>query len=246
MWPLAEIEIKKQVQDRSLLFWTVILPIAFIVFFIEIFTNEESQIPLVATQTITGMSVFFSAFIIISIVISFVKDREKGFVARLASTPLKPSMFLLGKSMPFIIIVIIQMLLLLLLGIFFYDLEVTNYLTYFLFIILLSIMTIAWGVAIALFSRTENTGVVVTQIIAMGTAVICGLWMPYESLPETFQTIGKLFPQYWAHQGLLNSVSQLSSNENIRNAALLLIAYTILGVGLALIGYRKYLKIARN
>lgn len=97
MWPLVRIESIKQVKDRSLLFWTILLPVASIILLIELFTSGSSQAQktLVASQSVTGMSVFFSTFVIISIVISFVKDREKGIVARLASTPLQPHNFFL-------------------------------------------------------------------------------------------------------------------------------------------------------
>lgn len=95
MWPLVRIESIKQVKDRSLLFWTILLPVASIILLIELFTSGSSQAQktLVASQSVTGMSVFFSTFVIISIVISFVKDREKGIVSRLASTPLQPHHF---------------------------------------------------------------------------------------------------------------------------------------------------------
>lgn len=101
MLPLAQIETLKQLKDKSLFFWTIILPIVSIILLIELFTTDSTNKTLVASQSVTGMSVFFSTFIIISIVISFVKDREKGIVSRLASTPLKPYNFFLGKSIPF-------------------------------------------------------------------------------------------------------------------------------------------------
>ncbi|WP_312887850.1 hypothetical protein [Bacillus stratosphericus] len=86
-------------KDRSLLFWTILLPVVSIILLIELFTSGSSQAQktLVASQSVTGMSVFFSTFVIISIVISFVKDREKGIVARLASTPLQPHNFFFWK-----------------------------------------------------------------------------------------------------------------------------------------------------
>ncbi len=76
MLPLAQIETLKQLKDKSLFFWTIILPIVSIILLIELFTTDSTNKTLVASQS-TGMSVFFSTFIIISIVISFVKDRKK-------------------------------------------------------------------------------------------------------------------------------------------------------------------------
>ncbi|WP_144594298.1 ABC transporter permease [Priestia flexa] len=246
MWPLARIETKKQIKDRSLLFWTILLPIGSIILLIELFTPDISKKTLVASQSITGMSVFFSTFVIISIVISFVKDREKGMVARLASTPLKSYSFFLGKCIPFFFIIVMQVLLLTILGVYLYDIKITQYGSYLVVILLLSMLVTSWGVAIAVFAKTENTGLVMTNIIALGTAVACGLWTPFEQLPSYLKTIGMIFPQYWAHQGLVNSVSTLPGGESLILVALVLIGYSALGFIVSLIGYRNYIKMARS
>ncbi|WP_273130572.1 ABC transporter permease [Bacillus weihaiensis] len=246
MWPLAHIETLKQIKDRSLLFWTILLPIGSIILLIELFTADSSQKTLVASQSVTGMSVFFSTFVIISIVISFVKDREKGIVARLASTPLKTYNFFLGKSIPFFVIIVLQILLLTILGVYLYDIEITHYGAYFFVIILLSMLVTSWGLAISVFAKTENTGLVMTNIIALGTAVACGLWTPFDKLPAYLQTIGMIFPQYWAHQGLVNSVSTLPGGENLTLVTLVLLGYTLLGFIISLIGYKNYIKMAKS
>ncbi|MBT2625557.1 ABC transporter permease [Bacillus sp. ISL-32] len=246
MLPLAHIESIKQLKDKSLFFWTIILPIVSIILLIELFTTGSTNKTLVASQSVTGMSVFFSTFIIISIVISFVKDREKGIVSRLASTPLKPYNFFLGKSIPFLVITFMQILLLSVLGIFLYDIEINNFLAYLWVVVLISLLVTSWGVAISVFAKTENTGLVMTNVIALGTAVVCGLWTPYEQLPSYLQTIGMLFPQYWAHQGLIQSVSTISGGESLIWVTLVVLGYTILGFIVSLIGYRQYIKMARN
>lgn len=248
MWPLVRIETIKQVKDRSLLFWTILLPIASIILLIELFTTDssQSQKTLVASQSVTGMSVFFSTFVIISIVISFVKDREKGIVARLASTPLQPFNFFLGKCIPFFFIILFQVLLLTILGIYLYGIEITQFSSYFFVILLLSMQVTSWGVAIAAFAKTENTGLVMTNIIALGTAVACGLWTPFDQLPSYLKIIGMIFPQYWAHQGLVQSVSTLPGGENLILVALILIGYTVLGFIVSLVGYKRYIRLARG
>ncbi|GLY12579.1 ABC transporter permease [Pseudobacillus badius] len=246
MWPLTKIEAKKQIKDKSLLFWTLLLPIVTIVILIELFSKNSTQKTLVASQSITGMSVFFSTFVIISIVISFVKDREKGMVARLASTPLKTYSFFLGKCIPFFIIIVLQILFLTAIGVYLYDIQITDYASYLIVTLLISIWLTSWGVAIALYAKTENTGLVMTNIIALVTAVTCGLWTPFEQLPGYLQTIGVILPQYWAHQGLVQFVSTLPGGEGLGTVALVLIGYSVLGFALSLVGYRGYIKMARS
>jgi ABC-2 type transport system permease protein len=92
MLPLAQIETLKQLKDKSLFFWTVekntLIPVT------DCEATKVLFVLSVVNSSISNM-MDFSTFIIISIVISFVKDREKGIVSRLASTPLKPYNFCL-------------------------------------------------------------------------------------------------------------------------------------------------------
>lgn len=85
-----------------------------------------------------------------------------------------------------------------------------------------------------------------TNIIALGTAVVCGLWTPFDQLPSYLQTIGMIFPQYWAHQGLINYVSTLPGGEDLLPVVLVLIGYSVLGFIVSLIGHRRYIKMARS
>lgn len=242
MWPMAKLEGKKQIQDPSLVFWTFVLPIVFIVGFISIFSNTNSDKVTLATNMITGFNIFFSIFIIISIVISFVKDREKGLVARLASTPLKPENYFIGKCVPFIIIVTSQMLILTSVGVVFYDGKIESLFHYFLLILLLAIMVTLWGAAISTYSKTENSGLIATQLLAFGGAIFGGLWFPFEVLPDAVQTIGKALPFYWIHQGLADSASGTIETNKILLAYASVAIYSLIGFVAAKIGYKKFLR----
>ncbi|BBP89435.1 hypothetical protein BsIDN1_30530 [Bacillus safensis] len=59
-------------------------------------------------------------------------------------------------------------MLLTILGFYLYGIEITQYSSYFLVVVLLSMQVTSWGVAIAAFAKTENTGLVMTNMIALG------------------------------------------------------------------------------
>ncbi|KGA98156.1 ABC transporter permease [Alkalihalobacillus alcalophilus ATCC 27647 = CGMCC 1.3604] len=246
MWAVAQMEAKKQFQDKSLVFWTLILPFIFIVGFMFIFGNNAPDREQVVNQIITGFSVFFPIFIIISIVISFVKDREKGLVARLASTPLSVPGYFVGKLLPFVVIVFLQVVVLSLIGIFIYGLTIAQPFLYFLIALCLAFMVTSWGIGISVFSKTENTGLVITQIIAFAAAILGGLWMPFEILPEAVQTVGKFLPQYWTHQSLISAVTVGPSSVSLGMTFLLIFIYTIIGMTVALAGYKRFLSQSKN
>src|SRR5699024_6450534 len=118
MTAIFKMGIIKSSKNKELYFWTFILPIIFIVLFISIFTsgtmadNKEEVI----NKIVPGYTVMFVFFIMISMCYSFLEDGDKGMVARLASTPLSPYAYLMGKWGVYIAIVLIQISGLMLLG----------------------------------------------------------------------------------------------------------------------------------
>lgn len=61
--------------------------------------------------------------------------------------------------------------------------------------------------------RGENQGFALTQVFAMGGAVLAGLWFPFELLPSFAQAIGKFTPQYWEQTGLQTLWSAVLTQE---------------------------------
>src|SRR5699024_4356159 len=93
--------------------------------------------------------------------------------------------------------------------------------------IILAFTSTAIGLMIALLIQTENMGIAITQIIALGGAVLGGLWMPLEFMPDFVQKIAKVLPQYWGHQGI---VGAMQGELDFRNFVLVFVV--ILGYGL--------------
>src|SRR5699024_11077374 len=110
MTAIFKMGIIKSSKDKGLYFWTFILPIIFIVLFISIFTsgtmadNKEEVI----NKIVPGYTVMFVFFIMLSMCYSFLEDRDKGMVARLASTPLPPYAYLMGNRGVYIALVLLQ------------------------------------------------------------------------------------------------------------------------------------------
>src|SRR5690625_2604958 len=181
MFAMLLLKLRKNIQDKGLLFWMVILPIIITVLFISVFTSGiEGKEKEAVTTIVAGYVVMFIFFIIISIVSSFLKDRDSGMTARIASTPLSPKKYLIGKWLSFVIIVWIQIFILLLFGKIVYYIPLEQPVHIFLLTILLAFMTTGIGLMIALLVQTENMGIAITQVIALGGAVLGGLWMPID------------------------------------------------------------------
>lgn len=241
-------EMKKNMQNRGMLFWMIILPIAFTVLFISVFTADAdgAMKQQVTLSIVPGYAVMFVFFIMISMVSGFLKDRDLGLTARIASTPLPPYVYLLGKWIPFMFIVWVQILILLLFGKFVYDIPIAQPIFVVFLSIALSFTTTGIGLALAMIVKTENMGIAITQVIALGGAVLGGLWMPIDLLPKLIQTIAHGLPQYWAHQALQDALSGTLIYKFFFQSLFMILAIGCVSFVIAILRYQYFLKQARG
>ncbi|HLR02688.1 MAG TPA: ABC transporter permease [Virgibacillus sp.] len=248
MRSLTILELKKKVQDRGLLFWTIILPILFTVLFISVLTSgEEAEMrDAIIVSIVPGYTVMFVFFIIISICSTILQDKNQGMIARLASTPLTRFEYLMGKWFPYMIVVMIQIVILFVFGKLVYNIPFQQPFQLFLLSICLTFCVTGVGIAIAMLIKTENMGIAITQVIALGGAVLSGLWMPIDMMPDFIQTLAHYLPQYWAHQAFQDGMNGTLAAGNLLRTSSILCGFGVAGFLIALIRYPAFLKRAKN
>ncbi|GAB2571500.1 ABC transporter permease [Gracilibacillus alcaliphilus] len=241
---IMKVELKKHLQDKGLVFWMLILPILFTILFISIFTAgaDNATKQEVIQSIVPGYVVMFVFFIMISMVQIFIKDRDKGMTARLASTPIKSYYYLLGKWLPFMYIVLIQIVVLFLFGKLVYDVSLEEPLVLLMLSLFITFTVTAIGLAMALTVHTENMGIAFTQIIALGGAMLSGLWIPFDMMPSFMQTIGRFLPQYWAHQSFQDAMAGTTQVSELFQTLGILFAIGLAAFIIAIIRYPYFLK----
>lgn len=238
------VELKKHIQDRGLLFWMLILPIIFTVLFIAMFTanTDEATKQQVILSIVPGYVVMFVFFIMISMVSAFIKDRDKGMTTRVASTPISPYFYLLGKWIPFMYIVLIQIIVLFLFGRLVYGVPLGQPFILLILSIFLTFTVTGIGLALAVIVRTENMGIAITQIVALGGAMLSGLWVPLEMMPDFMQAISRFFPQFWAHQAFQDAMAGNIELIDLMQTLLILFGIGLAGFVIAILRYPFFLK----
>ena len=248
MRAILKLEMLKNIQDKGLIFWTFILPIIFTVLFISMFTSgvEASIKEEMITSIVPGYTVMFVFFIMISMGNSFIDDRDKGLVARLASTPLTPLQYVAGKWIAFMIIVAIQIIVLQTFGKLVYTIPIQQPISLAIIAIALTFCTTGIGLALSIVIKTNNMGIAITQVIALVGAMIGGLWMPLEMMPDFFQMISRVTPQYWAHIGFKEAMSGTITISSLLLSSVILIGFGCLGLIISLVAYPTFLRRAKN
>lgn len=244
MIAIFKVELKKHAQDKGLFFWILGLPILFTIIFIAIFTanTDAAMRQEVILSIIPGYVVMFVFFIMISMVQVFIKDRDKGTTSRLASTPLSSFHYLLGKWLPFMCIVLIQIIVLFLFGRLVYDVPLGEPITLLILSLFITFTVTAIGLAMSLTVNTENMGIAITQIIALGGAMLGGLWVPFEMMPDFMQTIGRFLPQYWAHQSFQDAMAGTTELTELIKTLAILFAVGLAAIITAMIRYPSFLR----
>src|SRR5699024_305951 len=112
--------------------------------------------------------------------------------------------------------------------------------------IILSMTVTSMGVLLSLLIQSSNAGIAVTQIIALGGAVLGGLWMPIEMLPDVIQNIGNFTPQYWTHQVFQVAMAGIRAFSQFLIICCILLGITITSIISVLIMYPRFVRKAKN
>ena len=191
-------------------------------------------------QIVPGYTVMFVFFAMISMITRFLKDRSSGMLSRLQGTTMKPRQYLIGMWIPHILIVFIQSAALLTFGRVVYGLQLGNLLALAVIVLALAICVTGLGLLLSMVVGSENMGLGLVQIIALGGAILGGLWFPFEMLPAFVQTLGQFTPQYWAQQGLQDVLLRGAGVGDIWPNLLILLGCGAVGLALAVAAFPRF------
>ncbi len=207
--------------------------------------SSESDVTMVQ-QVVPGYTVMFVFFIMITMIRRFFKEKESGMVSRLRSTPMNPMVYLIGMWVPAFISVLIQCTVLLAFGHFVYNLHLGDLSAIMVLVLCLAFGGTGIGLALSMIVKGETQGLAITQMFALGGAVIGGLWFPIELMPQFIQTISRFIPQFWAQQGLLDVMVHSAHIKDVWLAMVVLLAFGTAGMLVALLRFKHFLRTANS
>jgi|GEM_PF-413964 len=193
------------------------------------------------TQYVPGYTIMFVFFIMTTMINSFMRDKGNGMLSRLRSTPMRPIHYLIGMWIPNIVVVIIQCTVLLLFGKIAFGMHLGNLFALFTVVLILSICATGLGLMISMVASNENLGNAFVQIFTMGGAIIGGLWYPWDLLPEFARRIGIFLPHHWAQDSLQNIMIRGANVGDVWPGLLILLAYGLGGLAIALLRFKKFI-----
>src|SRR5574338_1420022 len=128
--------------------------------------------------------------------LAIVRERERGTIEQIYVSPVRPAMFLLGKSIPYGAISFVEMLLVLAVGTFWFDIPFRGSLALLLATSLLYVfVTVGLGVGVSMVARTQVAAVFLSLVgTLMPSFLFSGFLFPIASMPYLLQLYTYAFP----------------------------------------------------
>lgn len=190
-------------------FFTVILPLIFLVLFTSIFgsgTLENGAS--VATVYVPGiLTLAIVSATAVNLAITMTTRRERGVLKRVRGTPVPPSVFILSQSLAGTVIAFIMTVLISVIGRVVYgvSLQLTTLPSLIISIMVGAMSFAAIGLAMTTIISSEDAAPAVTNAVFLPLYFISGVFVPDEGVPDWVSQVGNLFPVSHLNQALQES-----------------------------------------
>jgi len=162
---------------------------------IEVLTefNPERR---TAVQVVPGLiGVILSMTMVIFTAIGLVRERERGNLELLITTPVRSIELMVGKIAPYILVGLIQTTLVLLIGVLLFDVPVNGSLaSLYLGACLFIAATLGLGLVISTLAKTQFQAMQLGFFTLLPSILLSGFAFPFEGMPRAVQELAQVLP----------------------------------------------------
>jgi len=231
------------IRNRQARFFTLVLPILFLVIFVSVFGNDTIGPEHVKASTyyvpgLSALGVIAGSFV--NLVISITAQREAGILKRRRSTPVPAWVLIAGRALVAIVVALAVMTVLLLIGRFAYGVRLPSHTLPGVLLtgIVGAITFCCLGYALSTAIRSADSAQPMVQAIMLPLYFISGVFIPNVSLPRWLRDVAKFFPVQHLAGGLRNAFDPATRGAGIVWSDLGVLAlWAAVGLAIALIRF---------
>ena len=194
-------------RNRQSRFFTLVLPVLFLVIFVSVFGNNKVGPANVKASTyyvpgISALAVIAGSFV--NLVISVTAQRESGVLKRRRATPVPAWVLIAGRTLTAIVVALGTMTVLLLIGRFAYGVKLpTSTLSGVVVTAVVGAVSFCClAYALTTFIKSEDAAQPMVQAIMLPLYFISGVFIPNVNLPRWLRDIAEFFPVQHLADGL--------------------------------------------
>jgi ABC-2 type transport system permease protein len=233
-------------REPASVFFTVMLPLIFLVLFTAIFGNQSVRVNgheiSFATYYIPGiltLSLVSATFVNLSIWVTL--ERERGGLKRLRTTPAPAWTIIASRTLTACAIALIMTVLVCAVGAVFYGVDLpTNTLPGLLLALIVGVFALdALGFAFTLVIPSANAASAMTNAIVLPLYFISGIFIPQDQIPDWMNTLAGIFPIRPLFNALLTAFDPQTTGAGIEWGNLAIVAaWGVAALIVAIRGFR--------
>lgn len=221
-------EVRAFWRDPTAAFFTLALPVIFLVLFVAIFGSRplESGIE-TSTYYVPGIvALAMVSATFVNLAISLTEQRESGVLKRMRGTPLPPWVFITGRVATAVVVGLVMAAVLVAIGRLLYEVAVPGApLVGFLVALIVGAAAFSClGIAVTAVVPTEAAAPAVANAITLPLFFISGIFVPAENIPDWLLAIADVFPVKPFADALLTAFDPRASGFGIAGADLAALA----------------------
>lgn len=171
-----------------------------------------------------------------------VRDKERGMLARLLTTPTRPLDFILGYSLSMVAITIAQIIIFIF-GAWAMGMDIIGSLWLaFLIFFLTGLCSIGVGMVIASLSRSETQAEPLAWLFSMPLAMLSGCWFSIELMPSYIRTVAFAFPYAHTIQAARGILIRGVGLEAVGSDFLFLVGWAVVIFAIGVVLFRRSMR----
>jgi ABC-2 type transport system permease protein len=209
-------------------------------FEVALYFNPERRTPV---NIVPGMlAVILTMTMILFTSTAIVREKERGNLELLITTPLRSFELMLGKIVPYIVIGLVQMTIILTLGHFVFAVPINGAPLQIVGATLLFIAaSLTLGLIISTVAKAQLQAMQMTVFVLLPSILLSGFLFPYEGMPEPARWIAEALPATHFVRMIRGVVLRDATLADVPDDALFLVGFTLVGLVIATLKFRKSL-----
>ena len=196
-----------------------------------------------ALNTVPGLvGVILTMTMVLFTAVAIVRERERGNLELLITTPVHPIELMVGKVIPYIGIGLVQVTVVLALGVLIFRVPIRgSLLDVYAAALVFIIASLSLGVLISTMAKTQFQSMQVAMFTFMPQILLSGFMFPYAGMPVAAQWLAELLPLTHFLRMIRGIVLRRAELGDLGPDLLALTVFTVIALTLAVLRFRKRL-----
>jgi len=207
---------------------------------VRTYYNPERRSPV---NTVPGLiGVILTMTMILFTAVAIVRERERGNLELLITTPMKSAELMLAKILPYVVIGLVQVTLVLVLGALLFDVPLRGTLIDVYQVCLLFIIAnLALGLVISTVAQNQFQAMQMTFFILLPSILLSGFMFPFDGMPKAAQWIAEILPMTHFMRLIRGVILRGASLPELANELAILGIFIVVAMTIAILRFNKRL-----